>query len=262
MTRNRHLLASTALVSVFALTPALAETNWTGASSNIFNVTGNWDGDFNGGDLVIDGDGVIVVTTSNNAIGADAASSAGPRSLVISGGARLTGNGVDPSLAIGWSSGVTSYVTVTGVGATSGDASQLITNAATLIGYQSGTTGVLTVDEGAVYYANGIVGLGNSAGSTGYLTVDNGSSFYAYNNLYVGFGEESTGYLTIDNGSSFNAIYNVAIGYADGSVGTLTIDHGSTFTLDDTGQLQVGSASSGSTTGLHDRFERLYGYGE
>ena len=241
MTRTRILLASTALVSVLALTPALAETNWTGDFNNEFNVFENWDSNFNGGDLVIDGN--HAVTTSTTTIATDInsvnAPDNGPRSLVISGGATLTSTIANyAAIAIGWSAGTTSTMTVTGAG------SKLVvegTNAWTNVGWEAGATGILTVADGGTFETNYNVSVGHGAGSNGTISVDNANlNILNSGELYIADGGDGT--VNITNGSTATVTGRVYIGNSSGVTGTLNITNGSNVTFD--GQITTGVAQS------------------
>ncbi|WP_321336742.1 autotransporter domain-containing protein [Breoghania sp.] len=271
MTRHRLLLASTALVSVLAFTPALAETNWTGALNNQFNVGDNWDGNFSGGDLVIDGN--HAVTTSTATIATDLNSlpggGGGPRSLVISGGATLTSTLSNyAAIAIGWSAGVTSTMTVTGAG------SKLAvkgTNAWTNVGWEVGTIGILTIADGGTFETNNHVSVGKAAGSKGTISVDNanlnvlnssqliigdggdgtvnlanGSTATLTGHVFVGNGANITGTLNITDGSAATVGGQLIVGVGKNSVGNVTVSGGSTLTASD--YLVLGLGTTGNAT--------------
>ncbi|MCM5555293.1 autotransporter domain-containing protein [Pleomorphomonas sp. NRK KF1] len=241
-------MASTALVLV--TTPAaLAETNWTGNLNNEFNVYENWDSNFNGGDLVIDG--AHNVTTSSATIATDInsvnAPGYGPRSLVISGGATLTSTITGyAAIAVGWTSGVTSTMTVTGAG------SKLVVEGTdgswTNVGFKDGATGILTVSNGGTFETNYHVAVGQGAGSTGTIEVDNGTlNVLNSGQLIIGNGDNSTGTVNIANGSTANLTGHVFVGNADGVTANLNITSGSNVTVG--GQIVAGAyAATGDIT--------------
>jgi len=225
------LLSTTALVSLASISGARAEdSNWTGAGNGTqFNQFSNWDSNFNGGDLVIDGnytvtaDGVTVATDSQSVN----QPGYGPRSLVVKGGATLNANSSD-SLSIGWSRGATSTITITGEG------TNLFTrNGNVNIGYQAGTTGILTISDGATYTAESIVFVGAGNESTGTLSVDNATFKLAANGqLYVGYANTGapTGTVDLTNGSTATLDGIVYVGSQSTSKGILNVSSGSSLT--------------------------------
>ena len=245
MPRTKLLLASTALVSALASTPALAESQsiWTGNFNNDFNVFQNWDGNFNGGDLLINGN--YAVTTSTTTIATDINSPpggpGGPRSLVISGGATLTSTLSNyAAIAIGWSADVTSTMTVTGEG------SKLVvegTNAWTNIGWEAGTIGILTVADGGTFETNYHVSVGQGAGSNGTISVDNANLNVLQSGQLI-IGSFGNGTVNIANGSTATLTGHVFVGNGDNLTGNLNITGGSTATVG--GQLVVGVGSNSS----------------
>nr|WP_321481478.1 autotransporter domain-containing protein [uncultured Cohaesibacter sp.] len=267
--RTGFLLASTAIVSFGAISSSLAETNWTGAyDGKSFNVFGNWDNNFNGGDLVIDG-AVTVEAPVNFTVGTDINSvntpSNGPRSLTISGGATLHAKHDQGTVAVGWGSAGTSTLVVTG------NNSRLISDGWTLIGHADNNTSVMTISDGADLTTRGLM-VGEFAGSDGTLDVDNatltvngGREFHVGSHgkgtvnltngssattasgsyIFVGTKENSSGYLNVLSGSSLTANDYFVLGLASESSGTLKVSGtGSTATFK--GPFYAGYADEGT----------------
>ena len=242
---SRALMASTALVLV--TTPgAFAESRWTGTLDNQFNHFENWDGSFNGSDLVIDGNYSVTapgtVATDINAVDTSNNAGNGPRSLVISGGATLTATYNGAAIAIGWTPG-TSTITVTGAG------SQLVTNSGswTNIGWGADTTGVLTVSDGATFQAGHHIAVGKGTGSTGRLEIDHATlDLRTGAQLQVGTG--GTGTVDVTNGSTATLAGAAFIGNSANATGSFNLSGGSTLTSSDYFLLGLSTGSTGNAT--------------
>ena len=267
--RTSFLLASTAIISLGVMSSSHAQTNWTGAQDGkTFNVFGNWDSNFNGGDLVIDG-AVNVEAPTDFTVGTDINSrdvpGNGPRSITISGGASLHVKHTLGAVAVGWGETGTSTLIVTG------NNSKLLSEGWTLIGHHVNNTSVMTISDGADLTTRGLT-VGEFAGSDGTLNVDNatlkvnggnelklgshgkgtvnlsnGSSATTASGsyLFVGTNENSSGYLNVLSGSSLTANDYFVLGLASHSSGTLTVSGaGSTATFK--GPFYAGYADEGT----------------
>lgn len=242
--RTGFLLASTAIVSFGAISSSLAETNWTGAyDGKSFNVFGNWDNNFNGGDLVIDG-AVTVEAPVNFTVGTDINSvdtpTSGPRSLTISGGATLHAKHDKGTVAVGWGSAGTSTLIVTG------NNSRLLSDGWTLIGHHVNNTSVMTISDGADLTTRGLM-VGEFAGSDGTLDVDN-ATLTVNGGRELQVGSHGKGTVNLTNGSSATTASGsyIFVGTKENSSGYLNVLSGSSLTANDYFVLGLASESSGT----------------
>jgi len=134
-------------------------------------------------------------------------------SLTVEGGSAL----LSYDGYIGYNSGVTGAVTVTGTNPTTGASSTWTNSWEFFVGY--GGLGMLTITNGGVVN-NLYAYVGYSSGSTGTVTVDGAGSKWTNNySLYVGY--YGSGTLNITNGG---AVSNSS-GYIGNSVAsTVTVD--------------------------------------
>jgi len=97
------------------------------------------------------------------------------------------------------------------------------------IGDSSGSTGTLSVSNGASLVTGTFAGLGEDSGAEGYATISSGGSWSA---PQFAIGESGDGTVTIGSGGtisiSTNGTFN-AVGQNAGSTGELVIDAGGTF---------------------------------
>ena len=167
--------------------------------------------------------------------------------------ADLTSTGdVDPAVSI-WTSSTTGYVGKTSDGTVTVDSGCDLNSRLGYIGYDSGSTGVVTVDGGGSTWtnshnrrvgsegngtlnisnggavSNGFGYIGHDTGSTGVVTVDGGGS--TWNNghvLYVG--RHGNGTLNITNGGAVTVGGTTYVAYNAGSTGTIDFGGGGTLT--------------------------------
>ncbi|KQV09501.1 autotransporter domain-containing protein [Devosia sp. Root105] len=226
----RFLLRSTALVGIAVFPSMATAADWTGAASSDWFTAGNWStGVPTGADIVN-----INTATPNAAVVGAAAAQA--NSLRIGDGTLTiqSGGGVSSVIGyIGYGSGTTGTVTVTGAGSSWANSGDLD------VGEQG--TGTLTIlNGGKVSNSDGY--LGRIGGSTGIATVDGaGSSWINSGDLDIGRGGSGT--LTIQNGGMVSNDYATI-----GGAGTVTVTGaGSSWTSD--GLLTVGRDHAGTGTG-------------
>ncbi len=238
--RARRLLSS-ASVFALALSAGLAfpdaakAADWTGATSNDWFVTGNW----NTGTLPTSAvDVVIATTTPNSAVitGPNAAAknlSIGDSLLAISNGGQLISNGIG---SIGYTGATNGTVTVDGAGSTWTSVGSLY------VGHITSGSGTLTVTNGGKVLS-GAAYVGYFSGSTGTATIDGAGSAWI-SNADMAIGQAGTGLLTISNGG---LVVNVNGLIADTHMGTVAVSGaGSTWT--NTGNLVVGNFRQGTLT--------------
>ncbi|WP_178131010.1 autotransporter domain-containing protein [Reyranella sp. CPCC 100927] len=251
--RSRHnhwraaLLASTALLAA----PVVhAQTQWTGAVSNDWFTAGNW----STGAVPSAADNIILdrVTPHPTVIGALGArgttlvvgdSGTGQLTIKDGGTLSLTGVGAQDSIAIiGFGSGATGTVAVTGVDSTWTNSGNVI------IGLEG--TGTLRIESGGkVSNTIGFVGGGLLQANpipfsgVGTVTVSGaGSTWSNSGDLFVGL--LGTGALRIENGGSVSSSSS-SVGSAAGASGTATVSGaGSTWT--NTIDLTIGDKGTGT----------------
>ena len=195
---------------------------------------------------------------------------------------------------LGYASGSTGTVTVDGVGSNwnagflyignSGSGTLNITQCGSVdcgsseayLGYNSGSSGTVTVDgSGSKWVCNrvcigysgsgtlniingasvswtsasgGFGSLGDQSGSTGKVTVDGAGSTWISGPLYIGGG---AGTLTISNGGSVSSS-DMILGSGSGSTGTAVVDGpGSNWTISGSSMLLVGVSGSGTLKITH-----------
>lgn len=209
------LLASTALPALISAQPAeAANPVWTGAASSDWFTAGNWNAPAvpNATDTVtIDQISPNATVISGGAAHALSTYVGGVATgqLTISNGGTLT----DSNAALGFQAGSTGVVTVTGNGSTWTNTSDL-----SIGRFGSGTLQVLS--GGSVSAANAYLGdLGNN--SSGSLTVSGTGSSFTSGGLLIG--NSGTGSLTIANGGQ---VTNNSVGAVVGGhgVGTASVD--------------------------------------
>ncbi|MBT9371247.1 autotransporter domain-containing protein [Rhizobium sp. CSW-27] len=189
------------------------------------------------GDVTVDGAGSRFDNSAELYVGNE-----GDGALTVSNG------GVVSSTAgyVGTVTGSQGEVTVTGTG------SRWDMTDAFIVGYQSGTEGIVTISAGGVI--DGLQGsLGDLAGSVGRMTVTgSGSTWSAHldpNIQYSGdlnVGRHGEGHLSVEDGATVSGRM-LHIGNETGSSGEVTVT-GMGSSLDITTQLSIGLDGSGTLT--------------
>lgn len=146
-------------------------------------------------------------------------------SLAGSAGATITWSGdVDPADPSAWDLSTAGYIGKTGngtMGITGGDA---VSNGYGYIGFNSGSTGEVTVDgANSTWTDNGELIIGYSGNGT--LNITGGSAVSNNSWGYIGFNSGSTGKVTVDGVNSTWA-NNSSLRVGDHGSGTLEISNG------------------------------------
>ncbi|MCD4824621.1 MAG: PEP-CTERM sorting domain-containing protein [Phycisphaerae bacterium] len=133
---------------------------------------------------------------------------------ITNGGSVVSGSEFFTPSVIGYESGSTGLVTVDGPGSTWTSSSLTVGDSG------NGTLNITdgsTVDSGFVY-------IGHKSGSTGTVTVDGPGSTWNTTNLILG--DSGSGVLNITNGGEVIAEYGTWISHDSGSPGTIIFDNG------------------------------------
>ena len=190
---------------------AHAETYWTGAVSDRWQVAGNWTAGLpDGGEsAIIDTGGAARVITRENyadwVVGGDS----------FDGSVSVESNGfLQAYLGIfGNAAGSTGSLKVSGAG------SEFATTGNFYAGYEG--TGSLTIESGGKA-SNALAYLGSSAGATGTATATGpGSTWEISGVLNIGF--SGGGALTVSNGATVTGGFATSLGVFAGSSGTLNL---------------------------------------
>jgi T5SS/PEP-CTERM-associated repeat protein len=287
---SRRLLGTTSMAAlglVLATSTPSRATDWTGGSSTDWFTAGNWSA---GVPTAADNANIDTVAQNATVVGAAGAQAntvlvgnSGTGTLTIQNGGKVsnvtgyvgyiagsTGTATVDGAGSTWTNSGPLYVGVAGIGTVTIQNGGAVSNAAFgFLGYNSGSTGTVTVDgagsswtnssdllvgdsgAGTLTIQNGgkvsnVVGyLGVNASSTGTATVDGaGSSWTNSSALYVG--NSGAGTLTIRNGGNVSNVLG-EISYFAGSTGTVTVDGaGSAWT--NSGNLFVGHSGTGTLT--------------
>ncbi len=238
-------------------------SNWTNGDSLSVGFLGNGILSITNGGSVSNSYGNIGYSGSAGTVTVDGAGSSwtnggslyvgGNTSVFFSGSGTgtlsITNGGAVSSVGgyVGYGLGSTGAVTVDGPGSVynvynsadlsigySGNGSLAITNRGavncynTYIGFNSGSTGLVTVDgPGSTWTNNSSLFVGNSGSGT--LSITNGGGVNSYNGSYIGQNAGSSGVVSVNGpGSNWNNYYGITVGYS-GS-GTLSISNGGAVT--------------------------------
>jgi T5SS/PEP-CTERM-associated repeat protein/autotransporter-associated beta strand protein len=225
---------STLLLAALLTTARMdAETYWTGAVSDRWDVAGNWNFGLpdSGTSAIIDNGGTARVITRNNSadwvVGGDA----------FGGNVSVESNGfLQAYLGIfGNSAGSMGSLKVSGAG------SQFVTTGNLYVGYEG--SGSLTIESGGKVN-DSLAYLGTSAGTIGTATVSGvGSAWEMSGGLNIGF--SGNGSLTVSAGATVNGGAATNLGIFAGSSGALTLAGTET----GRGTLIAGQVARGSGTG-------------
>ena len=244
MLGGRRLLSSSSVFALLlsaglALPDAARAVDWTGATSNDWFMTGNWSTDA----VPTAGDTVVISTVTPNPTtvnGGNAFAHVLEVGIVplTSGVLTISNGGTVSSVQgyLGFNSGSTGTVAVTGAGSTWSSSLALV------IG-NSGT-GALTIANGGAVSSN-FGAIGSTATGTGTVVVDGaGSSWTNSGALLVG--DSGTGTLTIANGGAVSSNLG-AIGSDTTGTGTVVVD-GANSAWINSGNLNVGELGAGRLT--------------
>ena len=170
---------------------------------------------------------------------------------ISNGGSLVTGG----SFIIGTDTGSTGVVTVDGAGSTLG-----VTNAGSplLVGYNGGSNGTLNISNGGYVHADSPAGVGNAylgeyAGSTGVVNVSGaGSLLKIASQFYLGDKGSGTLKLTEGGGYYHTGMYSVLVGNASGGTGRVVIDGAGSTMTGDALSLNLGYGGGSGTTSIGD----------
>ncbi|MEX3548438.1 MAG: autotransporter domain-containing protein [Burkholderia sp.] len=136
-----------------------------------------------------------------------------------------------------------------GVGMFTGQGSSLTTTGPLAVG--TGSSGVLTITEGATVNTDGLGYIGALAEGQGVVTLTGaGSAYRAGAGLYVGY--LGTGTLNLADGATATTEGQASLGDQAGSVGTTTLTGKGTTLSTGTGGLRIGNLGNGSLTVAND----------
>ena len=235
---SSRLLATMALFAATTVSTH-AQTNWTGAFSSNWFLSGNWDAGFPRQTT----DGNINTVTPRATVISDPGALARTLTVGQNGTGMLTiqngGTLADSSGIVGSLLGGLGTVTVTGVGSSWSNAAGVV------VGGQG--TGTLTIQEGGTLTGGG-GSVGQFAGSNGTVTVTGpGSSWINGLSGGLNIGSFGTGTLMIANGGRVLNITAPAanIGLSAGSQGTVTVTGAGSSWINSSG-VNVGNFGTGT----------------
>ena len=193
--------------------------------------------------------GGTLTTTNLQNIGQTDTAGAGTATVNISGAGSTWTIAAGPdaghsgNLVVGNGAGAHGTITISDGGKLSYSS---LVNGPALIGH--GGTGTVTVTGvGSIFESVKGATVGNAAGSTGTLTVTNGAAAtFTTNNLIVGY-QGGTGTLNISNGGTVTSAISVFVGNTAGSNGTLNINGGGQLNITN-GWLEVGAQGNATAT--------------
>jgi outer membrane autotransporter protein len=239
-----RLLATIALFTASTVSTH-AQTNWTGAVSSNWFLSGNWDAGFPRQTT----DGNINTVTPNATVLSDPGALARNLTVGANGTGMLTiqsgGTLADSFGTIGNLPGGVGTVTVTGAGSSWSTAGTIV------VGGQG--TGMLIIQDGGTAQDGATSGggsIGLSAGSTGTVIVTGpGSTWINGPSGGLNIGSFGTGTLTIANGGKVIDITPLVtnIGNAPGSQGTVTVTGAGSLWSDIAG-FRIGNSGTGTLT--------------
>jgi T5SS/PEP-CTERM-associated repeat protein/autotransporter-associated beta strand protein len=227
-------------IALAAATTTVHATDWTGATSTNWFTAGNWSAGVPNFAVLAN---IDTVTPNATVVGLPGAQT--PQLFVgVSGTGTLTiqngGTVNDSTGIIGFNSGSTGTVTVTGAGSTWAN------NVDVYVGI--GGSGTLTIQNGGAVTSVLGANIGRNSGSTGTVTVTGTGSSWTNTDAIV-VGNSGAGTLTIQNGGTVST-GGMLVAIQAGSTGTLNIGAASGQAAAAPGTLNVSSVAFGGGTGL------------
>ncbi len=147
---------------------------------------------------------------------------------------------------LGYSTGTSGTLTVSGVNKDDGQASSLVVQGITGIGYNGGE-GAVSLTDGAQASFGSYVMAGGWNGSTGSLTVASGADATVNGYLYLGYEGTSSGSSTVKGvGSELNVKSTACVGYS--GTGMMAVSEGGNVTTDGNLGVGVNANSTGIVT--------------
>ena len=274
VTSARRWITAAALLAAFLSTNGVtfAQTTWSGANSGNWFLSGNWTNQVptsstfaylnNGNTAIISQSGAACsqlylgnATTDSGSLNVQGGSLdfygvggsmrigvSGAGSLSVTDGGQVSGQGAYDYIYVGYNSGSTGSLTVDGAN------SMFTTPGPLYLGY-SGTGSLMISNGGNVSTSNSgndASRIGFSTGSSGTVTVDGANSTWTMPGALM-IGDSGTGSLTISNGGQVATGSGSYIGYSAGSSGTVLIT-GANSTWNDSSSIFVGNSGTGSLT--------------